>query len=611
LSKNSGSESRSKNDRGSTELLDRCLLFSACCGQDEALKLLLEAGANTESRSSSGATALHLACMSSQSVSCVQALLACGADLFALDDEGHSPIDLALEDDTGDAGALSVLREAWVAVRPELLSQAAELADLPAQEAAEEILRSVRQGGRSSSSSSNATTKQQSNDLRMLREQAQRDSEHFHDALWGGLKHLRKRVRALDQNLRSSHSQPHAARELQVVATGVERELESYKAQHRPDFEALLNEEAELEESLSSYSRRFEKWSKESSCISRPARAVAAAAASVENASGGGSSSSSSKKDAATSKLMQQQDDPEVSALKAELSAIDDEERRLGGPNGGWPASSNENFLRIMRMFKNQANEKCYEKLVKCFPDFSRAKIEDHVTWAAGQEKRQAERKRLFSRWRLRRTELEHEMNQADERCLAEAQEQQRQAKRRERQLREEQRRRVQEWREEQLEKEKAAMSWQRKVNEERALRQVQALEEERSLRAEQREACQAYRRAKEKQQRPTTPSAQRLVRNGTPNRRAFSQEDRQRIAHRNLDMLRRKLQQSQVDTGYPPEIIRNASYDAVESRLYNATESFVQKKATKIAEGAPHVVVPGVAPAPPIPPRLPAAVQK
>merc|ERR1712232_646708 len=174
---------------------------------------------------------------------------------------------------------------------------------------------------------------------------------------------------------------------------------------------------------------------------------------------------------------------------------------------------------------------------------------------------------------------LEREACLADERSIAEEQERQRQARRRERELRDEQRRKVQEWREERAEE---------------AKRQKQAAAEERHLRASQREACQTYRRLREQQRQP--PAGAR-----TPTKRCFSQEDRQRIAHRNLDMLRRKLQAQTAPAveGYPPQS-RDRAYDVVESRLYNTTESFVQKKTTKAPESPPQV--PGM---PPLVPRM------
>jgi len=378
----------------------------------------------------------------------------------------------------------------------------------------------------------------------------------------------------------------------------VEHELEAYKAQHRPHFQALLDEQAEVEDSLSGYLRRFEAW------VNEPSAAVASSSSATiatneERAAGRQGSSSrlqgntTNASKAAARIRDATKDDPEIDALRTDLAAIDAEERRLGGPSGGWPAYSNENFLRILRMFKGQATEKFYEKLEKCFPDFSRQKLVDHVAWAADQEKRQAERKRLFTCWRARRMQLEREANLVDERSTTEEQERQRQSRTRERQYQDKQRRKVQEWREERTDKEQAAASMQRRFDEEQAQWDRQTVEEERRLRASQREACQTYRRAREQQRQPVDHPQ-------TPTRRSFSQEDRQRIAHRNLDVLRRKLQAqtTPVEEGYPPEM-RNRAYDAVESRLYNTTESSVQKKTTKAPDAPPFVPLPPRAPRP------------
>merc|ERR1719321_1963766 len=106
---------------------------------------------------------------------------------------------------------------------------------------------------------------------------------------------------------------------------------------------------------------------------------------------------------------------------------------------------------------------------------------------------------------------------------------------------------------------------------------------EQRRQQLQQRELVEMHRRRREEMQRGLEQEKQARA---SSSRRALSQEDRQRIARRSMEVLRRRLQ---AQGGPTPRAAERApspmssrshhpAFDHVESRLYDTTESYIQK---------------------------------
>eukprot|EP00192_Tetraselmis_astigmatica_P010345 CAMPEP_0117659986 /NCGR_PEP_ID=MMETSP0804-20121206/6723_1 /TAXON_ID=1074897 /ORGANISM="Tetraselmis astigmatica, Strain CCMP880" /LENGTH=956 /DNA_ID=CAMNT_0005466677 /DNA_START=184 /DNA_END=3056 /DNA_ORIENTATION=- len=79
----------------------RTALFGACyAGHIDAVKALIEGGADVKLRDNHGVTALHYACLLGSAPECIEELMAAGADGDAADDNGTTPLLLALEHHT-------------------------------------------------------------------------------------------------------------------------------------------------------------------------------------------------------------------------------------------------------------------------------------------------------------------------------------------------------------------------------------------------------------------------------------------------------------------------------------------------------------------------------
>lgn len=87
------------------------LLFLAADfgGSPEVIKILLEAGADSEARATNGETALHVASKNGDGVECARALIVHGAALEARDSSGKTPLHYAAV--SGNAAGVAVLLE--------------------------------------------------------------------------------------------------------------------------------------------------------------------------------------------------------------------------------------------------------------------------------------------------------------------------------------------------------------------------------------------------------------------------------------------------------------------------------------------------------------------
>eukprot|EP00927_Polykrikos_kofoidii_P072611 TRINITY_DN68711_c0_g1_i1.p1 TRINITY_DN68711_c0_g1~~TRINITY_DN68711_c0_g1_i1.p1 ORF type:complete len:624 (-),score=101.96 TRINITY_DN68711_c0_g1_i1:36-1907(-) len=494
-------------------------------------------------------------------------------------------------------------KQAWTQVRKELAAEA-EVLDVECNEEFSKALsRKLAQFG----------------ELCVESAAIEEESDLWNASLWGGLERLRKRVHALGKNMRSAH-----VGEIQVVSRCVERELESYKAQQRQSFQTLAVEELELQGNLEGYARRFESWLADSFLLAYTPREDGSLSGSRGGARSNSCSSSSSRlrghsmppfaadaggeRSVTTgsaagqavcgtsvegSQARETVEDPRIKEFREGMEKLYAEERKAGGPSGGWTTLSHEIFTRILRMFKGQATPAFYERLEERLPDIPRVRLEEHVAWHAEQECRQAERRLLLSRWRARKAELERQAAESEEPSPEDLQ-RRRQAERHRQQLKAEQRRHVSEWRRQQAEEEDRAAAERRNLE----MEQARKLElEQQRQRVAQREAVEVYRRQREVERSTFREASAREAR--CSSKRAASQEDRKRIANRNLDLLRRKLlsahEQSQAAAAEAAALAsrRTRAYEHVESRLYDNTKCYMQKITNKVATDASPLMVP------------------
>lgn len=441
---------------------------------------------------------------------------------------------------------------------------------------------------------------------------AEEDSRRWHQSLWGGLGRLRKRVAALAQNSEQADGEGAIAGQLQAVARGIERELDVFKAQQRQEFDSFEATEPDAqEEALAVLCQRFEGWAAEASALQAPrsqsataaaaphrgrrARAASAALALDVPATGGSSSSLARTPSAASAGGdlgvvdADVVEDAVILEVKEELAALDAEISSAGGETGGWSNLEHHIFLRLFHNFGLKATPRFYAMLQERLPSMSEADLVDHVRWTADYEAKQTKRRLLLVKWRDRKADLARQAADARAEQLAQQAAQLRQAEKRERKAQAERRRKVTEWRAARDEEEQRSAAEQRVAAEEQARSEREL---QRSRQQQQREAAEAFRaqrdvvRAKAAREEATMRASAS---------RAVSQEDRERIAKRSAEMLRKKLQQAAsaaMAAAGPPRPpgqgkpnarkARAASCDHAESRLHHLTHSSAQRAACR-----------------------------
>mmetsp|Transcript_43692 Transcript_43692/g.78441 ORF Transcript_43692/g.78441 Transcript_43692/m.78441 type:complete len:630 (-) Transcript_43692:89-1978(-) len=411
----------------------------------------------------------------------------------------------------------------------------------------------------------------QSREVQAASEEAEHESKRWSQNVWSGLGRLRKRVVALRQN--SATAEPE---HLQAVARGLERDLEVFKAQQRQDFQSMGLVEPELEDSLETMGRRFESWVAEPSFFLRPGFPDASPSAASRSPSRRSrpAESPAPPSTGETPRKLQQlvKDDAELQELKVELESLGPE---ADPGSGGWSAYEHDVFVRILRSFKMEATPQFYARLQQQFPDYSQAQLADHLRWFSENEAQQARRRYILARWRERRLEIEREVGELNGQNLVE---QRRKADEKEQRARAEQRRKVAEWKQSRAEEEQRAALLQQSREQEQARLEKQKQKQQLKQLKETREAAEAYRRLREADRLQAERSRARAR---SASNRSLSQEDRQRIAQRNLELLHKKLEAQPQPKRAPQP--RSRAYDHVASRLYGQTESFVQKITNKV----------------------------
>lgn len=402
-------------------------------------------------------------------------------------------------------------------------------------------------------------------DLRAEMKRISGESERWAEGLWSGLARVRKRCQTLSSNAKCT-----SVDKLRPIIYTVEREIGAFKTQQRQQFDALAAEEFSLEEVLPVLGRRYDAWLAEPSALFKPEEIVASSCSRSRSAG-----ASPSPRNAAP-----KSEDPELCELKSALETLEAEVKSAGGVSGGWNDHDHEMFLRIARMFKMQASPVFFARLEERFPNFSKSYIADHARWLAENEQRQATKRRLLSRWRDRRIEIEREATEALDMATLEESERKRQASKREQRQRNETKQKLLEWRGRKEAQEEHLAERQRREEEAQARHE----REQKRHHQEQRELVEFHRKRREADKK-LRQEEEKANQTHTARSRALSQDDKQRIARRSMDVLRRKLQAQggatpRASTRSPsPMASRQRSvYDHVESRLYDTTESFIGK---------------------------------
>jgi len=403
-------------------------------------------------------------------------------------------------------------------------------------------------------------------ELSACREEARDQSGAWGEALWRGLHLLRKRVAALGMD--SNQEYPEQVR---AVAHSVNAELDTFKLQQREDYDELLAAERELDGEASSelleLCSRAEAWLAEelpaagAPAAGAPAAAAAAGrgrgecrrasepAAEVDGPAGGTSSSSQQRRPtvggggacpSARSAAAAARDarDAEATALKEQLAALDAEVQAKGGQSGSWPNYQHLVFTRILRMFGGKATPACRARLQQSLPERSEAQIEEHLQWTAAHEARLSLRRDLLARWRERQGELSQETGEARARREAEEASRRRQAEGQERAARAEQRAKAAQWRQARNEEQERAQCQEVWMAQQQQRREEESRRDMQEQRRGPVEAFRSERGAARHEQALRAASAARAER---ALRRSLSQDDRQRIACRSIELLRRK----------------------------------------------------------------------
>lgn len=417
-------------------------------------------------------------------------------------------------------------------------------------------------------------------ELEVLLHEADAERGRWEDAFWGTLTRLRKRVTALGLN--GAHNcNPE---QLRTLAKGLEHEFEAFKASQRQDYDTMAASKPGLEDNLHGLAQRFEGWAQEAPALARSSSCGAPAS------TGEGQSQSSQRRSRSADVERggrgadadgPAEEDSVVEEIKAELNALELEVQRTGGTWGGWSQFHHEDFMRIYRIFKNQATPAFYHQMSVRFPDTSEADIAAHVQWCAESGDRQAKKRQLLVRWRDRRAELARQAAEAARERDARSLCQDRQAREREWIQRDLKMQKVSEWRQLKEEEAERAAALARATAENKARLER---EQQRSKRRLMRGVNEVLK-SKRELERQQAEAELLALKQAEACRRALSEDDRRRIAHRNVELLKRKLQAqpptpSSSAMGEKP--LPNPAYAHVDSRLHNSTQCFLQRVASR-----------------------------
>mmetsp|Transcript_39851 Transcript_39851/g.63856 ORF Transcript_39851/g.63856 Transcript_39851/m.63856 type:complete len:687 (+) Transcript_39851:85-2145(+) len=459
-------------------------------------------------------------------------------------------------------------------------------------------------------------------ELREELDKSVQENEVWSASVWQGLQKIRGKIDSLrhDGRQRGQH--------LQSIARKVAQEISEFKDQQREQFDALAIAEQGFEEIQHVLTQRYEGWVAGPSALFRSGSLplVLHGSAQIQLESGG---SSGSRSRGPSVDPPEAKADAEIEEIRRALEALDAETQRAGGATGGWSELHHDVFMRAYRQFKMQATPAFFTQLERRFPEMSKTDLVDHVRWFVEDEQRVDTKRRLLDRWKKRREELRREASAVESRLAAEEAEQARQAAERDRNQRAETKQRLAEWRshrsqeeafliEKQREREKELARMEREQRREQAQQResvevykhrkdaerAQALEgmkqaKEDKLRLERdhqrehlqkREMVDSYRRQRDSERLRAHEEEQQFLA-ASAARRALSQDDKQRIARRNHDLLKRRGQapahvenqrgDARLRRGSEPpgaSASQRSSYYDVPSRLHDPTTSWTQK---------------------------------
>mmetsp|Transcript_155771 Transcript_155771/g.499350 ORF Transcript_155771/g.499350 Transcript_155771/m.499350 type:complete len:648 (+) Transcript_155771:198-2141(+) len=398
-----------------------------------------------------------------------------------------------------------------------------------------------------------ATAQQESlfAEIRLLDEEGDR----WREGVWGGLGRLRKRVATLAQNAEQC-----SVNQLQAIGRGIEREVEVFKAQQRQEFQTLAASELGLhEESLHALGRRAEGWVADPSALLPPQSARSRGSSTPPPDSGQDSDDLGSAHSSRRLLRMpsadglpavprpgtaQAHEDEGVKEIRLEIVEVDAELACMGSETGGWSTFEHKLFLRIFTAGGLKAGPALLAKLGAKLPTPRREEeLLEHVRWTGDYEALQAKRRNLLTRWRDKRVELELKAEAAGLALKAQQAELRRQAELQKQKEQGERRSQVAEWRQARAERERqvaieqelaeqAQLRRGREAQMNKCMAQKEVVDEWRG----QLEAAQAHAARQEVAARANT--------------RRISHQEKRRIAQRNAEMLRKRMQEM------PPEMM-------------------------------------------------------
>lgn len=344
-----------------------------------------------------------------------------------------------------------------------------------------------------------------------------REGDQWRQTLWEGLLDVRRLVRELEQNA-ALGSQPGR---LLAASRNLERQVNAFKSEQLLRFEAVADEEEELERFLHTWAPRFDRWVAEPSALAAP---------SVEPTTCSGSGSPASPEG--------DEEPNEDDQFRNELAELEATIKACGGRTGGWSSASHDVFLRIFRSFQSEPSAAFYKRAAQWLPDKTQEDVAEHVAWFAEHESLQLQKGQMLQRWRQRRADTTAE---AVSEMTSQHRAQLRVAREREERAREETRLRIAEWRRSQTDDRERCVARQRASSEQQSRREREQLQKRQMQNAQH---LVAYRMQREKDK----AHAREAERVAAAARRLASQEARQRCRQRACDFANRRPRMPQPE---------------------------------------------------------------
>lgn len=384
-------------------------------------------------------------------------------------------------------------------------------------------------------------------ELRDLHDNIAREQERWVDSLWASISRLRKRNNSLADSVRISANDDAL---LNKLVLNLEREISIFKERQRQVYDELALEQSSLEDALQHMEQRFNNWVTETYTEKEPKQQAAAAAHTP-----------------AKPKF----EDARLSKIRTAIDAVQSEIDRNGGEFGNWTKEDHETFCRLYtkhNMSQDKAGTLFYKTAAHLLPLMSHENLVDHVNWFVTYDERRLQKKNLLAEWRERKDQLRSaQAEEVTQQTLAAELETKRKREKQQQKNAEEMKRKIADWKQAKAEEIKRLeiREAREQAERKRAEQEQIALEQ-----AKRKPIVKAFVEQRKRQQAAFQPQA----------RAELPPEVKERIANRNHELYLKnmKLQQAREREAQPTPLTPKSSYAYVKSRVFDQTESYMQK---------------------------------